>query len=95
MLQKRKIDRSYQQEMKRMKTSILSISEIKWQGVGKITSETFKIFYTRGTDNERGVAVKLDQDMGKTVKGYWTLLDFLKISENPLDLYIIQIYPQT
>ena len=34
-------------------------------GVGKITSETFEIFYSGDIEQERGVAVALDQEMGK------------------------------
>ena len=40
----------------------------------------------------------LDQDMAKTVKGYWTLSDrvlLLKIARKPLNLNIIQIYAPT
>ena len=56
-----------------MKINILDISEVRWQGAGKITLRMFEIFYSIGTEYERGVAITLDQDMAETVKRYWTL----------------------
>ena len=59
--------------MKRMKINILGMIEVRWQGVRRITLGTFKIFYSRGTQCKRGVAIALDGEIGKTVKGYWPL----------------------
>ena len=84
--------------MKKMKTKILGISEVRWQGAGKATPGTFEIFHSDGAEHERGLALMLDQDMAKTVKGYWTLSDrvlLLKIARKPLNLNIIQIYAPT
>ena len=84
--------------MKRMKINILGMSEVRCQGARKITSRAFKIFYSGGAEHERGVAIMLDQGMGKTVKGYGSLSDcvlLLKVAEKPLDLNIIQIYAPT
>ena len=39
----------------------------------KITPGTFEIFYLGGTEHQRGVAIIVDKDMAKTVKGYWRL----------------------
>ena len=39
--------------------------EVRWQGAGKITSGTFKIFHAGGADHETGVALIMDQDMAK------------------------------
>ena len=44
------------------------------------------------------MVVFLDQDIGKTFKGYWLLsyrVLFLKTAGKPLDLDIIQIYSPT
>ena len=56
-----------------MKTNIPGISEVRWQGARKITFGTFGIFYSEGTEHERGVAILLDQNMVKTVKGLATI----------------------
>ena len=73
-----------QKEMKRMKINILGISEVRLQCTGKITSKTFKIFYAGDTEHKRGVAIILDLDMAKTVKGYWTVSEFYfyRLQEN-------------
>ena len=94
MLQKRRLD-SIKQEMKRVKMNILGMSEVRWQGARKITSGTFEIFYTGGTKHERRVALVLEQEMGKIVKGHKLLSNhvlLLKIAGKSLDFNIIQIF---
>ena len=47
------------------------------------------MFYSGGTEHETGMVIVKDQDMGKTVKGYWTLSDrvlLLKIEVKPMEL---------
>ncbi|GFO36777.1 craniofacial development protein 2-like protein [Plakobranchus ocellatus] len=97
MLQKGKLD-NIKLEMERMKINILGLSEVRWQGAGVITSGNYKIFYSGGTTHERGVGIILDKEIGKAVKGYWTLSDriiLLKIAGKPLDINIIQVYAPT
>ncbi|GFN81560.1 craniofacial development protein 2-like [Plakobranchus ocellatus] len=97
MLQKGKLD-NIKREMERMKINILGLSEVRWQGAGVITSGNYKIFYSGGTTHERGVGIILDKEIGKAVKGYWTLSDriiLLKIAGKPLDINIIQVYAPT
>ena len=48
MLQKGNLD-NIKQEMKRMKTNILVMSKVRWQGAGKTTSGIFEILSSRGT----------------------------------------------
>ena len=38
------------------KINILNISEVGWQGAEKITSGTYELFYSGGTEHERVVA---------------------------------------
>ena len=52
------------QDMKRMKVKIQGMSKIRWQGPGKITPGTFKIFYSRRTEREG--RIELDLGMGNT-----------------------------
>ena len=67
MLQKGKLDNT-KQEKKRMKIKIVIISKARWQGTGKLTYGMFEIFYAGGTEHERGMTFKLDQDMEKKVR---------------------------
>ena len=60
-------------------------------------SRTFEISYSVGTKHEGGVAINIiqEQDVKKTVKGYWTLSDRalpLKFAGKSLGLIIIEIY---
>ena len=59
--------RKKKSEIKRMKINTFG-SEVSWQGAGKITTGTFKIFYTGGREHERGTTIIQDQDMGKTIE---------------------------
>ena len=53
-----------------MKINILNMSKVRWQGAGNIMSGTFELYYSGGTEHERGVPVILNQEMRKTVRGY-------------------------
>ena len=44
---------------------ILSMSKVRWQGALKITSGTYAISYSGGTEHQRGMAIVWEQDMGK------------------------------
>ena len=74
-----------------MAIDILGLNKVSWQSAGKIISGRFEIFYSGSTEYERRVAFVLDQELGKTFKGYRPQSDhvlFLKIEEKPLDLKI-------
>ncbi|GFO16493.1 craniofacial development protein 2-like protein [Plakobranchus ocellatus] len=91
MLQKGKLD-NIKKEM-----NILGVSEVRWSGAGKIKSGKYEMYYS-GAEHQRGVGIILDQEIGKSVKGYWPLSDrvlLLKIAGKPVDLNIIQAYAPT
>ena len=67
MLRKGKLE-----NMKTMKMKILGISEVRYKAQERY-QECSK-YSTQGVHN-RGVAIILDQDIAKTVQGYWTLSD--------------------
>ena len=67
--------------MKMIEINNLGLNELRWQGARKRSSETFKSFPFGGTEHKRGVAIILNQSMGKQPK--------------PSDLNIIQIYAPT
>ncbi|GFN81070.1 craniofacial development protein 2-like protein [Plakobranchus ocellatus] len=96
MLQKGKLD-NIKKEMERLKMNILGVSEVRWSGAGKIKSGKYEMYYS-SAEHQRGVGIILDQEIGKSVKGYWPLSDrvlLLKIARKPVDLNIIQAYAPT
>ncbi|GFS21179.1 craniofacial development protein 2-like [Elysia marginata] len=97
LLQTGKLD-NIKGEMDRLKINILGLSEVRWKGAGKIASSKHEFIYSGGLESERGVGIVLDQNLRKTVKGYWALSDrvlLVKIAGKPLDLNIIQVYAPT
>ena len=82
------------QEMKRMKINIPGLSEMRWKGAGCITSAGYKILYSGGEHDYRGVVVILHPETSKAIKGFWTVSDraiIVKLQGKPLDIGLIQI----
>ena len=97
MFQEGKLE-NIKQEMRRMKINILGLSEVRWQGAGKITSDEFTIVYSRGDSNQRGVGILIDAECSKALKGFWSVNDrviVVKIRGKPFDIGIIQAYAST
>ncbi|GFO42823.1 craniofacial development protein 2-like [Plakobranchus ocellatus] len=49
---------------------LLGLSEVRWKGAGKITSDGHEIKYSGGTESEKGVGIIVDQMASKAIKGY-------------------------
>ncbi|XP_067137101.1 craniofacial development protein 2-like [Centruroides vittatus] len=85
-------------EMKRLKISILGISETRWAGKGYITTDKeIRFVYLGGMKHQQGVGVMLEK-MAKLVDGYWQVSDrtiALRIDAKPRDLFLIQTYMST
>ena len=64
------------QEMEREKISILGLCETRWKGAGMKIEEGCKMFYSGGEVQHRGVAIILDKQRSKSVKGYWAVSEF-------------------
>ena len=97
MFQKGKLE-NIKQEMRRMKTNILGLSEVRWQGADKITSDEFTIVYSRGDSYQRGVGILTDAGCSKALKSFWRVNDrviVMKISRKPFDIRFIQAYAPT
>ena len=87
-----------QQEMDRLQIDILGLSEIRWTGGGKITSENTTIIYSGGDSHLRGVGFILNKDVAAALIGYWALSDrvlLIKIKGRPFNVCIIQAYAPT
>ena len=97
MFQKGKLE-NIKQDMRRMKINILGLSEVRWQGAGKITSDEFTIVYSGGDSHQRGIGILTDAECSKALKGVWNVNDrviVMKVSGKPFDIGIIQAYAPT
>lgn len=60
--------------------------------------EEYKIMYSGSNKHENGVAVILDKEKARSVKGFWCRSDrilLVKMKGHPADINLIQIYAQT
>ena len=85
-------------EMDKCKVNIIGLSEVRWLDKGEIVSGKYTMFYSGGTTCERGVAIimenKIVQSVNKVVCHSDRLM-FVKISAEPVDILVIQVYMPT
>ena len=89
---------SVQQEMNRSGINILGLSEIRWKGAGRISSENTTIIYSGGDSHSRGVGVILNKGVAAALIRYWAKSDRVmvaKIRGQPFKICIIQAYAPT
>lgn len=87
-------------EMKRMKTDIMGVSEMRWLESGDIHIEDHRVFYSGRTDgkHEHGVGMILSQKIGRCVKSFTPIsprVMLVQLKGSPIDINIIQIYAPT
>ena len=58
--------------MERLNISILGLSEVRWEGAGRIKSEKHNIIYSGGDKRERGVGIILNEAASKDTGQYQT-----------------------
>ncbi|CAH2324252.1 Hypothetical predicted protein [Pelobates cultripes] len=84
-------------EMSRLNIDILGISELKWTGMGHITSDSHHIFYCGQEYRRRnGVAIIVNSRVGEAVLGYNPINDrmiSIRIKGKPFN--ILQVYAPT
>ena len=68
-------------EMERLNVNILGISEMRWKGAGRITTDKHELIYPGGSIHERGVKLILDKETSKSIKGYWGVSDIVLLVE--------------
>ena len=95
-VEKRKLD-NIKKEMERLNISILGLSEVRWEGTGRIKSGKHSIIYSGGDKRERGVGIILNEATSTSIKGHWTISDrvLVKLSGKSFDITIIQVYAPT
>ncbi|XP_008484663.1 craniofacial development protein 2-like, partial [Diaphorina citri] len=86
------------QEMKRYNMDILGLSEVRWEGEGEITSGEYKMVYKGGEKKEKGVGLIFKQSMDNNIVKVIPKSErviAIKITSEPVDTLIIQVYMPT
>ena len=86
------------QEIARVNTDILGISELKWTRMGEFNSDAHYVFY-RGQESLRrnGVALMVNKRVQNAVLGYSLKNDrkiLVHFQGKPFNITVIQVYPQ-
>ena len=90
--------REHQTRNEENQKSILGLSDVRWQGAGKITIDGFTIVYSGGDSHQRGVGILIGAECSKALKSFWRVDDkviVMKICGKPFDIGIIQAYSST
>jgi hypothetical protein len=85
-------------EMRTAKINILGLSEVRWKDGGDFISDGVRVIYAGGTENQRGVAVLLDEDTAKCVistEAHGDRILVVKLKGWPTDIVLLQIYMPT
>ena len=87
------------QEMARMNSNTLGISELKWMGVGEFNSEDHHIYYCGQESLRRnGLAFTVNSRVRNAVLGYYLKSDriiLVSFQGKPFNITIIQVYSPT
>src|SRR6478735_3722092 len=89
------------QEMKRMNIDVLGVSETFWKGEGEFmtglpeTEENFRVIFSGGDKNRRGVGMVLRGKVGQAVMQYNLISDriiVVRLKATPVNLLLLQVY---
>ena len=84
------------QEMARVNTDILAISELKWMGMSEFNSDDHYIYYCRqGSCRRNGVAPRVNKRVQHAVLGCNLKNDrmtSLRFQSKPFSITVIQVY---
>ena len=85
-------------EMDKCNVSVIGLSEVRWPGQGEKVSDNYTMFYSGGERAERGVAILMKNEIVKSVLSVQCCSDrlmFVKLSAEPVDILIVQVYMPT
>ena len=85
-------------EMDKCNVSVVGLSEVRWPGQGEKVSDNYTMFYSGGERAERGVAILMKNEIVKSVLSVQCCSDrlmFVKLSAEPVDILIVQVYMPT
>lgn len=97
MYQKGKLE-NVKREAERNQINILGLSEIRWTGTGKFSTDNYTVVYSGGDRHERGVGMLIDQSTAKSILGFWQISDrimLIKLKGQPFNIAVIQVYAPT
>ena len=86
------------QEMARVNTDILGISELKWIGIGEFNSDGHYIYYGGQKSFRNGVALIVNKRVQNAVLGYSLQKDRMvsvHFQGKPFNITVIQVYAPT
>src|SRR6059036_1696807 len=90
-------------EMKRMGIGIMGVAETMWNNEGSFTTELpesvggdkYKVFFSGGEKNRRGVGVIVREKVAKSVMMYEPISDriiIMRLKMAPINVLLVQIY---
>jgi len=86
------------QEMDRMGLQCLGLCEVRWTQAGEFQKDQKRIFYSGGTQHQRGVGLILDKHFSRSVLSFWPKSDrtmLVKLKASPFNVNIIVVYAPT
>lgn len=84
-------------EMRRLKISVMGISEMRWPSSGKCRVDGYDVFYSGGDDNhhKNGVGFIVNKEVARCINNFSPISDrvaLLQINTKPFILNLIQVY---
>ena len=87
------------QDMARVNTDILGISELKWTGMGEFNSDDHYIYYCgQASPRRNGVTIIINKRVHNAVLGYDLKNDrmiSIRFQGKPFNITVIQVYAPT
>ena len=86
------------QEMQRLETDILGLSEVRWPSIGSLDKQGYHIIWSGGQKHEHGVGFILNSKSKKSYKGHLAISNriiLLKLKSQKIDVNLIQVHAPT
>ena len=85
-------------EMLKNKASVLDVSELWLKGQGEIRSGDYTVYYSRGEQAEKGVAIVVHKSIVRSVVKeivYNDRITAIKLQAEPVSILMMQVYMPT
>lgn len=85
-------------ELESNNLDILGLAEVRWTESGRIKKKGHVICYSGGEEHKNGVGMVINRKYASALQGYWPISDrvmMIKLTGNPFDMAIIQVYAPT
>ena len=97
MFQKGKLE-NVKKEMQGPHVDVLGLFEVRWIGAGSFITDNYTLSHSGVDQHWREVGILLDNEISKSVKGFWAVSDrvlLIKLGGKPFNVPIIQGYAPT